>query len=44
MTPVNGWVAFAARNSTGGGPFDFRVQGLGPSGNVITTALPWRCC
>jgi hypothetical protein len=43
MTPVDGWVAFAA-SSTSQDPFDTSVEGLDPAGRVIKTALPWRCC
>jgi len=43
MTPVNGWAAFAAPASSDT-PFDNPVQGLNAAGQVIRTALPWRCC
>jgi hypothetical protein len=44
MTPVNGWVAFAAPDSSPALPFDRSVEGLDTAGHVVTTAYPWRCC
>jgi hypothetical protein len=44
MTPVSGWVAFAARGSFSANPLDRTVEGLDAAGRVVTTAYPWRCC
>ena len=41
MTPVAGWVAFAADSHVA---FGASVEGLNESGRVVETAFPLRCC
>jgi hypothetical protein len=45
MRPVDGWAAFARRNSGSHTAFRARwAEGLGADGNVVARAVAFRCC